>query len=818
MAIVNILTHQGGQMGGPTFGNPMSQSVLQTATTWVLIDPFTGAQEVWTGTGFTYDAQGWITGGSATQIQFVNDTGNVDATVSLTTPWNFATQGYPATDSQLLTGADTINGSIGDDQLSGGAGADTINGGDGNDWIVGGSGNNTINGGLGVDTIEYGFETGKVTVNLGTAATVSATIAAGVNAMMNPTHTDSLTGVENVVGGSAGDAITGSAGDNMLDGGLGNDTISGGAGNDMILGGAGVNTLDGGLGVDTVSFGATPMMMPGAGVVLNLATGTVTVAGVAGGTAVNFENITGSMGNDTLTGNAAANVLDGGAGIDTLAGGAGNDTYIVDNRLDVVSETSTVATEIDTVRAQISWGIDPVTFISNWSISNYALGANVENLTLEILNTAQPPVGMAPAGSPLVGAGNALNNTLTVDDSAITYQPWDTIVGATLSGGAGNDTLIGGQGNDTLVGGIGADLMKGGEGNDIYIIDNVGDVIVETPNSVLVGNNNYVMPGMGGNVPNGDTVSSSISLTQLFNGVENALLLNVATALNVTGNASDNNITGNNYANVLIGGLGNDTLLGGGGNDTLSGGDGNDGLNGGQGNDVMDGGVGIDTAGYNWVRTALTLNLSLATAQVANVEAGADTLVSIENLLGGQGNDSLTGSAVANVINGNIGNDVINGLAGSDTLIGGVGADTFVFGNKEVLAHDLISDFVSGTDKIQLKQTGGLGAIGNGDNVINGAAVSAAGATFLSTSELVIFTNQIADAINVAQAAVEIGSATTAFTAGAQRIFVVDSANSTGVYLFTSAGADALVSASELTLLANTNTNNALAMSDYLFA
>lgn len=815
MATVNILKNSGGQMVG-SFSNPANQTVLQTATTWVLIDPVIGTQEVWTGTGFTYDAFGLITGGIASSVEHFDGQGNLDATI--TTSWNFAINGYPATIDQLLTGADTINGGAGDDQLVGGAGADTINGGDGNDTISGGTGNNAINGGLGSDTVIYWGETGKVTVNLGAAATVSATIAAGVNAVLNPAHTDTLTGVENISSGSGADAITGSASDNVLSGGGGNDVISGGAGNDLILGGAGVNTLDGGLGVDTVSFAdiaLTPVMpvfnpvtmtwtTPAVvGATLNLAVGSVTVAGVAGGTAANFENVVGTTGNDTLTGNALDNVLDGGAGNDTMTGGNGNDTYVVDNIGDVVNETGTFATSAsDTVRVETNYGTTFASPVSGWSIANYGLGANVENLTLAISTSAYYYNG----GADLVGAGNALNNTITVDDSA--FPTGGTTANVTLLGYAGNDTLIGGKGNDTLVGGTGADTMKGGVGSDLYVVDNIGDVVVETPN----GNSyNYY-------VPNSDSVLSSISLAQLFNGVENARLMNVASALNVTGNASDNMITGNNNANILNGGLGNDTLMGGGGNDSLIGGAGHDQLNGGQGNDIMNGGAGSDTADYSWVTTALTLNLTLTTAQAAHAQAGADTLSGIENLNGGMGNDTLTGSAVSNWIDGSAGNDVINGLAGSDVLMGGLGADTFVFSNKEALASDAINDFTSGTDHIMLKQAGGLGVIGNGDAIINGAAVSGAGAAFLSTAELVIFTNQIADVTNTAEAALEIGSATTAFAVGAQRIFVVDSVLDTGVYLFTSAGADAVVSASELTLLGTTASNNALALGDYLFA
>ena len=82
--------------------------------------------------------------------------------------------------------------------------------------------------------------------------------------------------------------------------------------------------------------------------------------------------------------------------------------------------------------------------------------------------------------------------------------------------------------------------------------------------------------------------------------------------------------------------------------------------------------------------------------------------VTIENAVGGAGNDTITGNSVANVLNGGAGNDRIKGLNGDDTLIGGLGIDdltggagrdTFVFGDLSV---DKIRDFDSGMDKIDL--------------------------------------------------------------------------------------------------------------------
>jgi Ca2+-binding RTX toxin-like protein len=56
-------------------------------------------------------------------------------------------------------------------------------------------------------------------------------------------------------------------------------------------------------------------------------------------------------------------------------------------------------------------------------------------------------------------------------------------------------------------------------------------------------------------------------------------------------------------------------------------------------------------------------------------DAAGDTYVSIENLTGSVGNDTLRGNAAAHVIEGGSGNDILDGRAGSDNLDGGDGAD-----------------------------------------------------------------------------------------------------------------------------------------------
>jgi Ca2+-binding RTX toxin-like protein len=87
------------------------------------------------------------------------------------------------------------------------------------------------------------------------------------------------------------------------------------------------------------------------------------------------------------------------------------------------------------------------------------------------------------------------------------------------------------------------------------------------------------------------------------------------------------------------------------------------------------------------------------------VGAGSDTLTGFENVTGSQFADTLTGTIGANAIGGGAGNDKITGGGGADTLTGGADADTFIFkvvADSAPGAADFITDFVAGTDKVDL--------------------------------------------------------------------------------------------------------------------
>ncbi|MCR9124777.1 MAG: DUF4214 domain-containing protein [Rhodobacteraceae bacterium] len=144
---------------------------------------------------------------------------------------------------------------------------------------------------------------------------------------------------------------------------------------------------------------------------------------------------------------------------------------------------------------------------------------------------------------------------------------------------------------------------------------------------------------------------------------------------------------------------GNDTLLGD-GDDTMFGGGGDDVLGnlgagpseffGQAGNDTLgsrlpgerlDGGAGSDTASYEGVQVGVQASLDQPGGNTGTAQG--DIYVSIENLTGSQGNDTLRGDANSNVLSGNAGDDLLEGLTGPDTLIGGPGNDTLVPGPNE---------------------------------------------------------------------------------------------------------------------------------------
>jgi Ca2+-binding RTX toxin-like protein len=530
---------------------------------------------------------------------------------------------------------DSLTGSSQADFLDGKTGNDTLRGGGGNDVLRGGPGDDVLDGGTQIDTADFSQDTGPVTVNL---LTGNATDGTG--------GSDTLISIENVIGGSGNDAITGDAefnrleggaGNDTLDGGAGNDTLIGGTGNDLLLGGDGNDLLVGGEGNDTLNGGAgtdtADYASSSDGVTVNLATGTANDGLGGTDTLIGIENVKGGTGNDSLTGDAAANRLEGGAGNDTLVGGAGDDTLDGGDGTDLLSYAGNAANQpinVNLASGTAADGLGGTDTLLN--IENVQGGAGNDTIT-----------GNSGANLLIGGLGR---------DSLIGGAGSDTLQGGEgndfLDGGADNDLLQGGEGNDTLRGGTGSDTLQGGDGIDLADFSN------ETATMTI--------SLVDGNMKFGATVTDTLT------GIEN-----------VSGGSGNDTIVGDDGANEIWGNAGNDSILAGGGNDSVR---------GGAGNDFLDGGAGTNTVLFDDVTGPVTINLATGTAQGSgSSNAGTDTLLNFENVVATGGADTIIGSAGDNVIDGGAGADSIDAGAGNDTVYfddadarvdGGAGTDTLV--------------------------------------------------------------------------------------------------------------------------------------------
>jgi len=242
----------------------------------------------------------------------------------------------------------------------------------------------------------------------------------------------------------------------------------------------------------------------------------------------------------------------------------------------------------------------------------------------------------------------------------------DEYLGSTgyLSGqidlGDGDDIAIGGSESETFIGGLGNDIMDGGDGID-YAVFNVSAfsdlTIVENADG------SYTVTANTGS--DGTDTLRNIEFIRIGN--EDFRIIPAEPGV----------IDGTDRADTLSGTDGDDIINGLRGNDSLFGGLGNDLLEGGGGRDILDGGAGIDTATYINSNNGVIVNMAGGTA--ASGHATGDTLISIENLIGSNFNDTLTGNRSDNVITGGNGFDVLGGFIGDDTIYGGAGND-FILG------------------------------------------------------------------------------------------------------------------------------------------
>ena len=336
----------------------------------------------------------------------------------------------------------------------------------------------------------------------------------------------------------------------------------------------------------------------------------------------------------------------------------------------------------------------------------------------------------------------------------------------TLFGYGGDDTLYGGTGNDTLFGSVGEDILYGGNDDDTLFGGDMADWLLgQAGNDTIqyLDDGGAVDTAYGG-TGNDTIVTGVISLAagSVFDLAAGTFTLGTFSEIwaefehyngsvgsgheTVLGNSADNRITTGAGNNVIDGRAGNDSLIGGAGNDTIHGGDDSDQIRGGTGNDYITGGNGQDSLrgdenadtilagdgedvvwydadgvadthyggnGEDWV-TAAT---GFVTGAILDLGAGQFFVGALTEIwqgfehydnVTGWGDESILGSAVANIVYMGIGNNTVSGLGGNDSLFGGGGNDSlegdggedFLLGgaDNDRLAGGADNDYLSGDE------------------------------------------------------------------------------------------------------------------------
>jgi Ca2+-binding RTX toxin-like protein len=590
----------------------------------------------------------YLDGGDGTDTLDYSDSGAVTLTLGGTNAKTTVT---------AVDGNDTI---LNFENVIGSAFEDKLTGNNADNVFQGGAGKDLINGGGGSDTADYSDAAASVTVVLGTGVTK---VTGG--------DTDEISSIENVIGSTGNDVLTGNSSANVL---------LGGAGDDEITGGGGADILDGGANDDTFYFtgneGLGDTILGGSG------TDRIEIKGSVAATIENFSQASGSIeefqGNGLgILGTAKNNVLDF-SGLSHYAGVASIDGLAGDDNIKAFATKEAV------------------------------LFGNTGDDTLIGGNLADKLDG---------GDG---------DDSLVGGLEADTLVG-----GDGDDQLVGDAGKDTLTGGAGADLLIGGGDDDIF---NVTGTEATFDVFVGGGGTGDTIEILGSAAVTFNRFNAATNEIEVLKGNDGAILgtnddnlldfsgMTINSVAYIDGGAGNDKIVASASGDNLKGGAGDDFLQGGAAIDTLNGGAGIDTIRGGGDNDIIvvagteaqyddiDGEGGTNTLK---IEGSASLTLSMFVAAASNIQTVQGNGKSIvgdadNNTLnfagvtitgtglpfvdGGAGNDAITAWAAGADLRGGSGDDTLNGGAGKDSLTGGAGIDTINGGGND----DTI--FISGSD------------------------------------------------------------------------------------------------------------------------
>jgi Ca2+-binding RTX toxin-like protein len=497
-------------------------------------------------------------------------------------------------------------------------------------------------------------------------------------------------------GSISNDIIKGRAGDDTIDAGAGNDTIIAGTGNDIINAGEGTDLIDAGSGNDSIS-------------------------GLAGG--------------------------------DTAKGGTGNDTYyfnVGDGKVSI--EDTALPGEGNTIIFGAGITANDISLIACKDVMTMKVGTSGDEISLKVFNRDD----VLGSGQHAVETYRFADGT-ELSYAELLQKGFDitgTQGGDTLQGTAVSDRIHALGGDDLLAGGQGNDILEGGSGEDTYVF-NLGDGVdtIRDLASTMTGNRVQfgagiapsdlkliasqglltIEVGSGGDAlriegfdPNDVEGSVNVRMYQFADGTI-LTFGNLVSMLGFTvnGTSGSDQLTGTNAADVIRGREGNDSMTGGAGNDTY----------------VIDAASGIDTIvdtsrpfeenmivfndgtlpgdivlSHDAANGILIVKATMSGAEIRLSNFSADNPLgsrAVENfrfadgstltyaqllergfdLVGGDADDQLQGTALADRITGGAGNDSIAGGKSNDILRGGAGNDTYYFNTGDGV--DLIDDIAT---------------------------------------------------------------------------------------------------------------------------
>lgn len=536
----------------------------------------------------------------------------------------------------------------------GNASDETLLGDSGNDTLTGGGGADILRGGDGDDDLQSGL-----------------IFDAATNSWKVDDKGDLLDG------GAGNDKLQGDVADDELLGGAGNDDLYGGGGKDRLLGGAGNDVLASGQPWDpaTDKFGTDL-----GGDLLDGGDGDDRLYGQG-----MADTLLGGAGDDLLLGADGDDTLDGGSGNNVLDGGLGDDSYVVRSLTDLIHDAGGKdqgVIHVDWYRPSAdieSWTWAPgVQQLPNW------IAALAEPAPLARMSGTTKTIKFHFAESPAAFFNDTDKNGFQPFNQAqrdFARKVFDYIATVANVRFVESAEL---NAEDVLVMANNLQANSSGYANNrlVMLSTSVADNLAPSASNTAVGTllhelghalglkHPFAAPDAGGHADTGPHLSK-------FEDDGHYTLMSYNT---------DHVPPQLSYAALDLAAL--HYLYGPA--QALAAGDTNWVLDPTRANFIADG-AGSDTIDGSALATGITVDLrpgywgAIGAKDDSIVKAGQVTVnfgSVIENLLGGAGDDSLTGNEAANRIDGGAGNDTISGGAGSDQLNGGAGQDVAAYAGK----------------------------------------------------------------------------------------------------------------------------------------